>query len=75
MTQYNTEKIHKHKPDIFVINEVELSNEQDIEILNIDGYNVETDNLRETQGNIRTVIYIKQNLNYTRYKKYECKDE
>ena len=36
---------------------------------------METDNLRETQGNIRTVIYIKLNFNYTRYKKYECKDE
>ena len=67
--------IRKHKPEVLVINEVHLNMDDDQTILNIKGYRVETDSLMESQKTIRTMILIKDNINYTRLKKYEAKDE
>ena len=67
--------IKQDKPDIYVINEVELRHDQDIKLAKIEGYRMEHDSLREKGLSIRTLIYIKDNVNYTRLKKYELNME
>ena len=42
--------------------------------INIDGYEIEIDDLIK-QGKSRTGIYIKNNLNYKRIKKYDNENE
>ena len=64
--------IYNHKPDILVINELRLFEDEDISIASIKGYNLEVDNLREKYKESRTGIYIKDNLIYERVTKFEA---
>ena len=63
--------INEKKPDVFVINELNLYKNYDPKMFDIDGYNFEYDNLFKTRGVSRTGIYIANNLNYNRIKKVE----
>ena len=65
------EIIKNRKPDVFIINEFNLEEIIDKKIVNIDGYNLELDNL----DNNRTAMYIRRNLIYNREKIYEGKGE
>ena len=63
--------IQQKKPDIFVVNELNLYKNDDINMCNIEGYNFEHDNLLKTRGVARTGMWIANNLVYNRIKKSE----
>ena len=65
----------KFKPDIFVINEVELHISEDPNIMNVSGYTIEYDSMMKNNNIVRTVMYIRSCLNYQRLYKYELEDE
>ena len=59
---------------LFIINEFNLEDIIDKESINIKGYQLETDDLIK-YGMARTAIYIKNNINYTRMKKYDVQGD
>ena len=66
--------IKDKKPDIFVINELNIKADTNVENVNIDGYKLEIDRLI-LRGMSRTGIYVKNNLNYSRELKYDAENE
>ena len=67
--------INQKKPDVFVINELNMYKNFDPKMFAIDGFNFESDNLFKTRGVARTGIYIANNLKYNRIKKVEINGE
>ena len=55
--------------------ELNLKNTDDINIMNFPGYKFEYDNLYFSRGIARTGVLIKDNLSYSRQKKFENKTE
>ena len=68
MLQEIKDIIKIQKPEVFIINELNLEDDINIESINIKGYSLEIDQLMEKSGISRTGMYIKNNLNYTREK-------
>jgi exonuclease III len=60
---YVKEILFKEEIDVLCLQETELESDFDLEILNINGYVLETDFANNT---IRSVVYIKSTLNYER---------
>ena len=63
--------IHQHKPDIFVVNKLNLRKNDSISIHQFDGYIMEFDNLRSIDCGAWTGILIKENIVYKRRKDLE----
>ncbi len=57
------------------INEANISNDIDLNLIKINGYTMETDNLMEDYNISRTIMYIKNSINYTREHQYEASNE
>ena len=66
--------IIEERPEMLIINELNLEEDISIDNINIDGYNIEIDNLYK-KGMARTGVYIKKNLNYKREKEFEAENE
>ena len=66
--------IIEKKPDICVINELNYNKVEDYGTFNIEGFNVEIDNLDNNFEKNRTAIIIKDHLTYQRIKKYEAEN-
>ena len=58
--------VKNKKPDIFIVTELELDINDDINITNINGYNFEVDKLMEKNGIGRTGMWIKRKFVYER---------
>ena len=69
------EIIKEKKPDVLIVNELQLDNNDDYNIINIQGYNFECDSLLITNGIARTGLWIKDIFNYSRLKNQECEGE
>ena len=69
------EIIKEKKPDVLIVNELQLDNNDDYNIINIQGYNFECDSLLTTNRISRTGLWIKDIFNYSRLKKQECEGE
>ena len=69
------EIIKEKKPDVLIVNELQLDNNDDYNITNIQRYNFECDSLITTNGITRTGLWIKDIFNYSRLKKQECEGE
>ena len=67
--------IIEQKPDIFSIQEANLSKNIDIGTCQIDGYKMEVDQLYEKFQMARAVIYINEKIKYTREKEQEVQGE
>ena len=67
--------LKQKKPDIFIINELNLYKNYDINMCSAEGYNFEHDNLYKSRGVARTGMYIASNFNYERIKKCELNGE
>ena len=63
--------LKRDKPEIFFINEFNLDFNQDINLVNVKGYNIELDSLYIERGIARTAAYIKKNIVYQRLNKFE----
>ena len=63
------------KPDVIILNEVNLCKTEDDVILNLHGYNVEKDDLGSTYGKVRTVMYISKQFIYKRRRNLEYSHE
>ena len=61
----------KHKPDLLVINELNLNKNDTTTKNQFIGYNLEHDQQLKTNGTARTGILIKSNINYKRRKDLE----
>ena len=64
--------ISEHKPDVFIINEFGIYENDDLSIASIQGYNLEIDNLRIKYQESRTGVYISERIIYERVEKYEA---
>ena len=58
--------VKNKKPDIFIVTELELDINDDINITNINGYDFEVDKLMEKNGIGRTGMWIKRKFVYER---------
>ena len=67
--------IQEHRPDIFAIQEANLSNSDDIRLAQVQGYYLETDQLIQYKNLARTVMYISHDIKYKRLKELESKIE
>ena len=67
--------VQQKKPDIFIVNELNLCKNDDTNMCNIHGYKFEHDNLLKTNGVSRTGMWVANNFNYERVKKSELKGE
>ena len=63
------------KPDIFIVNELNLDFNSDYNITNIEGYNFEIDKLFKSNGIGRTGMWISKNLVYDRDNEIENDNE
>ena len=63
--------IEEKKPQILIVNELNLNIESDYNITNIKGYNFEIDQLYEKNGIGRTGMWIDENMVYERVKTHE----
>ena len=63
--------INQHKPDIFIINELNVYKSDQITKFQFPGYYLETDNLKLTDTRSRTGVLVKENLTYKRRKDLE----
>ena len=63
--------LQQKKPDVFIVNELNLYKNDDQNLCNMEGYNFEHDNLLKTRGVSRTGMWIADNLVYKRIKKSE----
>ena len=67
--------LQQEKPDILTLQELNITDTEDINLLQIQGYNLEIDQLLETHGRSRAGIVIKNTIRYTRLKDIEVKNE
>ena len=65
------ETLEKYKPKIMVINELNYNFDDDENMIKIDKYSFEVDNLRENNKTGRTGMYIRNDMAYTRAKYLE----
>ena len=64
--------VTEKKPEIFVVNEFNHSNEEDMSPTHIEGYQIELDTVPDGSTTHRNAIYIKNNIIYQREKKFEA---
>ena len=62
------EVVKKNKIDIICLQEVELTNEDDITLIELDGYAME---IEKGQGKKRSMLYIKNTIHYERHEDKE----
>ena len=67
--------IIEQNPDIFAIQEANIREQDDIRLFQMEGYQLELDNLLETKGIARAIMYIKNDIKYRRLKDIESKIE
>ena len=65
----------EQKPDIFAIQEANISKNIDIATCQVEGYHMEVDQLYEKFNLARAVVYISERIKYTREKQHETPGE
>ena len=65
----------EHKPDIIAIQEANISGDVDLGLCQLEGYEMEVDQLYEKFKLARAVTYISQRIKYTRLKQHETPGE
>ena len=63
--------LEKHKPKIMVINELNFNEEDDEDLMKVEKYSFEYDNLRKNNKTARTGMFIRNDMAYTRAKYLE----
>ena len=67
--------IAQHQPDIFTIQEANISKSDDIRLAQVQGYYLEIDQLIESKNLARVATYINHNIRYKRLHELESKIE
>ena len=67
--------IKDNKIDVLLINEFNLSTNDDKSLIKIKGYNIELDQIYENLNKARSAMYIREDLKYSRCKKFENKED
>ena len=67
--------LSNYKPDIITLQELNITEDDDLNLCQIAGYKLEVDQLLQQNGRARAGIYIKDSINYERMKELEVKDE
>ena len=77
MNRINTiqQIVNQHNPDIFTIHEANIYDTDNLNLIQIQNYNMEIDNLLETNKLARVVTFIKKEIKYTRLQDLESKIE
>ena len=80
-TKYTNKKdsieyvLQQQNPDIMTIQELNVTEDMDINLIQVPGYKLELDQLFEKFGRARSGIFIKETIRYERLKNLEAEDE
>ena len=67
--------LQQQKPDILTLQELNITEKEDINLVQVPGYKLEIDQLHSKYGRARAVMFIRDTIRYERIKELETEDE